>query len=68
MKAFQYFSKLISVLNVPFQPSSLIHFSTHLVNVNDVPNTMTSYEKTNKIETWSLTGRSPQSGEEDVCA
>lgn len=68
MKAFQHFFKPISVLNVPFQLSSLIHFSMHLVNVNDVPDTMTSYEKTNKIETWSLTGRSPQSGEEDICA
>lgn len=77
MKAFQYFSKFVSVLNIPLQPVSLIHFSMllsiyslkkQLVNVSDVPGTMTGYEKTNMIETWPLTGRSWQPGEEDVCA
>ena len=77
MKAFPHFSKLVSVLNIPLQQGSLIHFSMRssihslkkqLVNVNDVPGTMTGYEKTNMIETWPLTGRSSQSGEEGVYA
>lgn len=69
----QYFSKLSSVLNPPdllIHPSiysSIYSLKKQLWNISGMPCLMTGNGSTNMIETWPLTWRSSQSGEEENC-